>query len=452
MSKKIWAPHTWRKKSVSQMPKYPDQKRLAEVESILSDYPPLVFAGEARALKARLAQAVEGKAFLLQGGDCAESFGAFNTDAIRDNLRILLQMAVILTFGKRMPVIKVGRVAGQFAKPRSKDTETRGKETLPTYRGDIINSFDFDAKLRIPDPDRMLRAYAQSAATLNLLRAFAHGGYADLHQVHAWNLDFVRNSPQSVRYENIAIRIEDALRFMEAVGITSKNSEIRNIEFYTSHEALLLPYEEAMTRQDSTTARLEEKYKGDWYGCSAHLLWVGERTRQLDGAHVEYLRGVGNPIAVKIGPTASVGDLLKLSEVLNPENEAGRLTFIIRMGYEKVAERLPPLLKGVSAEGKKVLWVSDPMHGNGEVTSDGYKTRHFKNILSETRSFAEVCKAHSIHPGGVHFELTGKDVVECLGGDQKITAEHLGKELYETLCDPRLNASQALELAFQVCY
>lgn len=447
-----WHPGSWRTKTLHQIPTYPDPKHLEEVEKTLTSYPPLIFAGEARDLQARLGQVAVGQAFVLQGGDCAESFKEFQTNAIRDTLRILLQMAVVLTFGKRLPVVKIGRMAGQFAKPRSSETETQGDVTLPVFRGDIVNGLGFTATERTPNPERMLRAYVQSASTLNLLRAFTKGGYADLHRVHAWNLDFLKTSPQALRYERLASRIDDALTFMKAIGITRENTpQMREVEFYTSHEALLLYYEQALTRQDSTTASLKDQYEGDWFDCSAHQLWIGERTRQLDGAHVEFLRGVGNPIAVKIGPSAEPEDLLGLAEILNPTNTPGRLTFIARMGQEKIQEKLPPLLRQIKQSGTSLGWVSDPMHGNGLVTQNGFKTRNFSQILREAKLFFDICRAEGVPPGGVHFELTGKDVVECLGGDQEITEAHLGHELYETLCDPRLNAHQALELAFQVC-
>jgi 3-deoxy-7-phosphoheptulonate synthase len=447
----MWSPTSWRTKPIQQMPKYPDEKRLAEVEAILAGYPPLVFAGEARALKSKLAQAVEGKAFLLQGGDCAESFGDFKANSIRDSFRILLQMAVILTFSSKKPVIKVGRMAGQFAKPRSSDNETRDGVTLPCYRGDIINGYDFTLESRTARPEHMERAYVQSAATLNLLRAFSQGGYADLNQVHAWNLGFVQKNSRE-HYEQIAKRLDETLSFMAAMGITRDSTpQIREVEFYTSHEALLLQYEQALTRRDSTTARSDDGYEGDWYDCSAHMLWIGDRTRQLDGAHVEFLRGVKNPIGLKCGPSLKSDDLLKLIDILNPADEAGRLTLIIRMGDAKVDANFPALLRHVRKEGRKVVWTCDPMHGNTITAPNGYKTRRFSDILSETRKFFEIHKSEGTHAGGVMFELTGKDVQECTGGDQEITDAHLAEGMYETLCDPRLNASQALELAFQLC-
>lgn len=449
---KIWTPNSWRQKQKHQIPNYPNEHKLKEVEATLAGYPPLVFAGEARLLKSRLSAVSEGKAFLLQGGDCAESFNDFKANTIRDNLRILLQMAVVLTFGERLPVVKVGRVGGQFAKPRSNDMETRDGISLPSYRGDIINGFDFNEASRIPDPERMVRAYVQAASTINLLRALTHGGYADLHQVHAWNLDFVKKSPQAERYETFARRLDDALAFINALGISSDSTlQIRETEFFTSHEALLLYYEQALTRRDSTTIRSYDGYEGDWYDCSAHMLWIGERTRQIDGAHVEFLRGVKNPLGLKCGPSMSPDDLMALIDRLNPENDPGRLTLITRMGAEQVDKKLLPLIRRVKKEGRKVVWSCDPMHGNTTTTENGYKTRHFNSILKEVRAFKEVHESEGTYAGGVHFELTGKDVVECIGGDQDIKAENLAQGLYETLCDPRLNATQALELAFQLC-
>jgi len=435
----VWTPDSWRSKPIVQVPTYPDKAKLAEVEETLSLYPPLVFAGEARRLKAALADVAEGKAFLLQGGDCAESFVEFRANNIRDTFRVLLQMAVVLTYGAAMPVVKLGRMAGQFAKPRSADTEIIDGVELPSYRGDIINGSDFTPEARIPDPDRMLRAYNQSAATLNLLRAFAQGGYADLHKVHQWTLGCVSDSLQGKRYEDLAARLTETLAFMEACGLTSETTpQIRETDFFTSHEALLLPYEQALTRVDSTT--------GDWYDCSAHMLWIGERTRQLDAGHVEFLRGVKNPIGFKAGPGMSSDDLLGLIDTLNPENEAGRITIITRMGAEKIAEKLPALIRAVEREGRKVVWSCDPMHAN-TVKAGNYKTREFDRILAEVRAFFEVHKAEGTHAGGVHFEMTGQDVTECVGGTKAVTEARLG-DRYHTHCDPRLNANQALELAF----
>lgn len=440
--KETWNPHTWRTKKLHQVPSYPDLKKLAEVEERLAGYPPLIISAEAKRLKERLAKVAEGKAFLLQGGDCAESFDEFHLDVIRDHFRILLQMAAILTFSAKLPVVKIGRVAGQFAKPRSSDLETRDGMSLPAYRGDIINGFDFHPESRIPDPMRMERAYLQAAATLNILRGLAREGYADLKQVHAWNLGFVRRSPQSARYEKVAQRLDETLAFMAAMGINSRNSsQIREVEFYTSHEALLLPYESALTR-------LEE---GEWYDCSAHMVWCGERTRQMDGAHIEFLRGIQNPIGLKCGSNMTPDELIELFDLLNPRNEPGRLTLIPRMGHQKVEDRLPPLIRRIQREGRKAVWCCDPMHGNTITAQNGYKTRPFSFILEEVQKFFQIHQSEGTHAGGIHFELTGRDVIECIGGDQAITEDHLTQGLYETLCDPRLNASQALELAFQLC-
>jgi len=437
-----WSPDSWRKKPARQMPDYPDKAALATVEKTLRDAPPLVFAGEARRLRAELAEVAEGRAFLLQGGDCAESFAEFNADKIRDTFRVLLQMAVVLTFGAACPVVKVGRMAGQFAKPRSTDTETKDGVTLPCYRGDIVNGMGFTEAERIPDPKRMLQAYSQAAATLNLLRAFAQGGYADLHQVHRWNLGFVGESKQGEKYQDLVERLTETLAFMEACGLTSETtSEIRQTNFYTSHEALLLGYEEALTRVDSTT--------GDSYDCSAHMLWIGDRTRQDDGAHVEFLRGVHNPIGLKVGPTLDADALLRLADRLNPGNEPGRLTLISRMGSEGIAEHLPPLVRAIEREGKKVVWSCDPMHANTVKASNGYKTRSFDRILKEIKAFFAIHQAEGSYAGGIHFELTGQDVTECIGGAQEITEDRLA-DRYHTHCDPRLNASQGLELAFLV--
>ncbi|MEM7222728.1 MAG: 3-deoxy-7-phosphoheptulonate synthase class II [Pseudomonadota bacterium] len=437
-----WAPDSWRGKPIRQVPAYPDQAALDSVEETLGNYPPLVFAGEARRLREQLAKVAEGDAFLLQGGDCAESFAEFHPNNIRDTFRVLLQMAVVLTFGAGCPVVKVGRMAGQFAKPRSGATETQGYVELPSYRGDIVNGIAFDAEARVPSPERLLRAYNQAAATLNLIRAFAQGGFADLHKVHRWNLEFVADSPQGARYEALSQRIDEALAFMEACGLTPEQvPQLRETEFYTSHEALLLHYEQALTRVDSLT--------GQWYDCSAHFLWVGERTRQLDEAHVEFLRGINNPIGMKCGPTMEPSDLLRLIDALNPDNEPGRLTLISRMGSDKVEQGLPPLVRAVQREGRKVVWACDPMHGNTIKSSTGYKTRPFDRILSEVKSFFGVHLAEGSYAGGVHFEMTGQEVTECIGGAQAISEERLG-DRYHTHCDPRLNASQALELAFLI--
>jgi 3-deoxy-7-phosphoheptulonate synthase len=441
MSKK-WSPESWRGLPIRQVPGYADEAALKRVETTLRGYPPLVFAGEARRLQDRLAAVANGQAFLLLGGDCAESFAEFHPNNIRDMFKVLLQMAVVLTFGAGMPVVKVGRMAGQFAKPRSSDVETQGDITLPSYRGDIINGLDFDAEARVPDPARMVQAYSQSAATLNLLRAFAQGGYADLHRVHAWNQDFVAESTQGERYRELADRLTETLGFMEACGITSETTpQIRETEFYTAHEGLFLSYEEALTRVDSTTDQ--------WYDCSAHLVWIGDRTRQFDGAHVEFMRGIKNPIGMKCGPSLETDDLLRIIDRLNPKNVPGRLTLITRVGADQVAEKLPPLIRAVEREGKKVVWCIDPMHGNTITAANGLKTRRFDRILAELHAAFQVHAAEGTHAGGVHFELTGQDVTECLGGAQEISEDRLSAN-YLTHCDPRLNASQALELAFEI--
>jgi 3-deoxy-7-phosphoheptulonate synthase len=438
-----WTPDSWRSKPVSQMPVYPDPAALEVVEARLKSYPPLVFAGEARALQAQLAKVSHGEAFLLQGGDCAESFAEHGADNIRDFFRVFLQMAVILTFAAAKPVVKVGRIAGQFAKPRSSDTETQNGETLPSYRGDIINSIEFTPEGRLPDPERQIMAYRQSAATLNLLRAFAQGGYANLEHVHQWMLGFIDNSPQSERYRQLADRLSEALRFMSAIGISANESQkLRETEFYTSHEALLLGYEQAMTRVDSTT--------GDYYDTSGHMLWIGDRTRQPDSAHVEFFRGIHNPIGLKCGPSMDSDELLRVIDILNPRNEAGRLTLIARFGANKVGEHLPGLIRAVEREGKAVVWSCDPMHGNTISSVSGYKTRPFERVLREVQEFFAVHRSEGTYPGGVHFEMTGMDVTECTGGAHAISEENL-KDRYHTHCDPRLNASQALELAFLVC-
>jgi len=435
-----WSLTSWRGRPALQMPVYPDAAVLAGAEARLRRYPPLVFAGEARKLKSYLAKVAAGDAFLLQGGDCAESFADFTANNIRDTFRVLLQMAVVLTYGAGVPVVKVGRMAGQFAKPRSSNVEKQGDVELPSYRGDNVNGFEFTAEARRPDPERMVQAYNQSAATLNLLRAFAQGGYADLHEVNRWNLDFVRNSPASARYQDLAARLDETLSFMAACGLTSATTpQIAETDFFTSHEALLLQYEEALTRVDSTS--------GDWYDCSAHMLWIGDRTRQPDGAHVEFLRGVRNPLGFKAGPTTSVEDFLRLNATLNPDNEPGRIVVIARMGAGKVGDKLPALLRAAKKEGLSIVWSCDPMHGNTVTAENGRKTRPFDAILAEVREFFAVHRAEGTHPGGVHFEMTGQEVTECIGGATDITVANLD-ERYETQCDPRLNASQALELAF----
>ncbi len=437
-----WTPHSWKDKPVRQVPTYPDAKRLAEVEESLAKQPPLVFAGEARRLREDLADVAGGRAFLLQGGDCAESFAEFGANTIRDTFKVLLQMAVVLTYAGGCPVVKVGRMAGQFAKPRSADTETQDGVELASYRGDIVNGIEFNEASRIPDPARMLQAYNQAASTLNLLRAFAQGGLADLHKVHQWNLDFVDGSPQGERYEELSNRIAESLEFMEACGVTAESvPQIRETSFYTSHEALLLAYEEPLTRQDSLT--------GDWYDCSAHMLWIGERTRDPDGAHVEFMRGINNPIGCKVGPTADPDELIRLIDILNPANDPGRLTLVSRMGHDQVRDALPALVRKVAREGRNVVWSCDPMHGNTIKATSGYKTRPFDRVLGEVRGFFEVHREEGTYAGGVHFEMTGQDVTECLGGAQAITDEDLSAR-YHTHCDPRLNASQALELAFLI--
>lgn len=439
MTARGWSPDSWRNMPIRQVPEYPDQAALAAMEGKIARFPPLVFAGEARRLKAGLARAGDGQAFVLQGGDCAESFGDFTANVIRDTFRVLLQMAVVLTFGGALPVVKLGRMAGQFAKPRSSDSETRDGVTLPSYRGDIINGPDFDPASRIPDPVRMEFAYMQSAGTLNLLRAFATGGYADLHEVHRWNLGFVERSPLADRYADLATRIDQTLSFMQACGM-SDLPQVRETDFYTSHESLLLPYEQAMTRVDSTS--------GDWYACSAHFLWIGDRTRQPEGAHVEFLRGVKNPIGMKVGPSMDADELVRLTEILNPANEKGRLTLISRMGADKVEAKLAPLVRAVTRAGRNVVWLCDPMHGN-TTTVAGYKTRPFDSIISEVRGFFDVHEAEGSFAGGVHVEMTGSNVTECLGGAHKLSETDLAAN-YATSCDPRLNAEQSLELAFLI--
>lgn len=436
---KNWNPASWRAYPVKQAPDYPDQARLAEVEARLHRYPPLVFAGETRRLKHQLGLAAKGKAFVLQGGACAESFEEFTADVVRDTFRILLQMAAVLTFGAKVPVIKVGRMAGQYAKPRSSPTEKRDGVELPVYRGDIINGPAFTPEARIPDPARMETGYFQSAGVQNLLRAFASGGYANLHEVHRWNLGFVERSPLAEQYRSLAQKIDETLSFMEACGLTAENPQIQETEFYTSHEALLLPYEQAMTRIDSTS--------GDWYDCSAHFVWIGDRTRQPDGAHVEFLRGVKNPIGIKVGPTTTVDDLLKLLDILNPTDEAGRITLISRMGAEGVKKHLPALLRNVLASGRTVTWLCDPMHGNTISTANNIKTRSFDAILTEVKGFFDVFAAEGGQTGGIHLEMTGQNVTECTGGAHRLTEADLGSR-YETFCDPRLNAEQSLEMAF----
>jgi 3-deoxy-7-phosphoheptulonate synthase len=435
-----WTPDSWRGRPVAQLPAYPDAGKLAATEAKLASFPPLVFAGEARNPKKSLARVAAGEAFLLQGGDCAESFEDHSANSIRDFFRVFLQMSVILTFAAACPVVKVGRIAGQFAKPRSSPTEKRNGIELPSYRGDIVNGAEFTASARTPDPQRLIEAYHQSAATLNLLRAFAHGGYASLGRVHQWMLGFVKDPKAMDRYKAVADRISETLAFMQACGLDlESHPELRGTDVYTSHEALLLGYEQAMTRQDSTT--------GDWYCTSGHMVWIGDRTRQLDHAHVEYFRGIRNPIGLKCGPSLKADDLVRLIGVLNPENEPGRLTLICRFGADKVGENLPAMVRAVQREGSAVVWSCDPMHGNTIAAESGYKTRPFDRILQEVRTFFDVHTAEGTHGGGVHLEMTGKDVTECTGGARAISDQDLN-DRYHTLCDPRLNAEQAIELAF----
>ena len=422
---------------MAQAPAYDNLDELQEIESRLASYPPLVFEGEVSRLRAQLAQVERGEAFLLQGGDCAESFQDFRPESIRDSFRALLQMAVVLTFGSKKPVVKVGRVAGQYAKPRSSSTETRGSETLPAYRGDLINGFGFSTNERRPDPARMEKAYFHSAATLNLLRAYSKGGFADLHHISAWNLDFVRTDR---RYDDILTRLNETMAFLRATGMPKEH--VQTIEFFTSHEALLLNYEQSLVRKDAMT--------GELYAGSAHMLWIGERTRQLDGAHLEFARGLANPLGLKCGPEMRPDELSRILDILNPDNLSGRLTLIPRLGVGRIGEALPKLIRRIKGEGRNVVWCCDPMHGNTLTTAGGIKTRSFDDILRETRSFFDIHASEGTHAGGAHFELTGRDVFECTGGSQKILAEQLGTDRYETLCDPRLNASQALELAFQL--
>lgn len=438
-----WTPSSWRSMPAKHIPEdYPDLTALAAVEDRLRGFPPLVFAGEARRLKARLADVAAGNAFLLQGGDCAESFKEFHPDNIRDTFRVILQMAVVLTFAASKPVVKVGRIAGQFGKPRSSPVEVVDGVELPSYRGDNINGMAFTAESRMPDPERLLHAYSQSASTLNLLRAFSQGGYAKLQNVHQWMLGFVERSPQADEYRALADQISTSLRFMEACGVTSESvPQMSQVEFYTSHEALLLGYEEALTRIDSTS--------GDWYDTSAHMVWIGHRTKDLDHAHVEFCKGIKNPIGVKTGPGFEPDDLLRLLETLNPEDEAGRIVLISRFGSEGVAEGLPRMVRAVQESGRTVVWSCDPMHGNTLKTDTGYKTRPFDRILSEVRQFIDIVSTEGAYPGGVHFEMTGQDVTECIGGAQAISEADLSSR-YHTHCDPRLNGEQALELAFLI--
>lgn len=438
-----WNPSSWRDFPIKQQPTYNDLEKLKRVEDELASYPPLIFAGEALNLKKQLSDVVNGKAFLLQGGDCAESFASFNAANIKDLFKVMMQMAVILTFSGGCPVVKVGRVAGQFAKPRSDDFETKDGISLPSYRGDIINEMGFDEKSRKPKAKKLLKAYNQSAATLNLLRAFSRGGMADLNQVHLWNLDFVKDKYLGAKYEELANEISKTLSFMKACGITSENTpQLNQTTLFTSHEALLLNYEQALTRKDSIT--------GDWFNCSAHMLWIGDRTRGLNDAHLEYFRGIKNPIGCKVGPSMKEDELIQLIDALNPNNEAGRLNLIVRMGANKIGDYFPNLLKRVKQEGRNVLWSSDPMHGNTIKTDNGFKTRDFEAILSEVKQFFQIHRAEGTYAGGIHLEMTGQNVTECTGSaSSAITQEGLASR-YHTQCDPRLNADQALELAFMI--
>ena len=436
-----WKPNSWKSKSSKHLPEYKDQEKLNNVLKELSSFPPLVFAGESRSLKDHLAKVSQGKAFLLQGGDCAESFAEFHPNNIRDFFKLFLQMSLVLTVSSGLPVVKLGRIAGQFSKPRSAPTETKDGVVLPSYLGDNINSMAFDAKGREPDPGRLLKAYSQSASTLNLLRAFSQGGFADLNKVHLWNMSFVKDKAKE-KYQEIEQKVSDALDFMNACGITSENNRrLRTVNLFTSHEALLLPVEEAMTRVDSTT--------GEYHDTSAHFLWIGDRTRQLDGGHVEFCKGIKNPLGIKCGPTSDPEEIVKLTEVLNPDNEAGRITLIARFGHDKVQKFLPKLIQAIKKAGRNVIWSCDPMHGNTVKASTGFKTRPFENVISETKSFFEVHQSEGTFAGGLHIEMTGQDVTECIGGAQNITDKDLS-DRYHTHCDPRLNASQALELAFLI--
>ncbi len=442
MNMQSWNPNSWRELPILQQPQYPDQDVLKSVESQLKSAPPLVFAEETRSLFKQLEDVCEGRAFLLQGGDCAESFNDFNAANIRDTFKTILQMAVVLTYGGKCPVVKIARMAGQYAKPRSADLETIDGVSLPSYRGDIVNNFEFTEEARIPDPQRLMTAYHHSAATLNLLRAFAQGGLADLHQVNRWNMGFVAANPQKAKYQQLADKIQDALEFMEVCGINSTIApSLKETDLYTSHEALLLGYEEALTRRDHLS--------GDWYDCSAHFVWIGERTRQLDHAHIEFFKGIKNPIGVKVGPGMDPDELIRLIDALNPDNIPGRLTLITRMGADVLPEKLPALVRKVQQEGRKVIWSSDPMHGNTEKASSGYKTRSFDNIMREISQFFAVHKAEGSYAGGVHLEMTGQHVTECTGGAYGLSDDDLAQR-YKTQCDPRLNADQVLELGFLV--
>jgi len=438
---KEWSKSSWRKFTALQQPNWPDEEKLNEVLNSLSTLPPLVFAGEIRDLKALLAKASVGEAFLLQGGDCSEEFSRCTAPNIREKLKVLLQMAVILTYAGNKPVVKVGRIAGQYAKPRSSDTEMVNGVEIPSYRGDMANSAEPVLEARIPDPERLLQGYNMSAATLNLLRAFTRGGFSSLHRVHAWNQEFVKQSPMGRSYARLAKQISNALKFMETIGIATESPQLKQAQFFTSHEALFLGYEEALTREDSV--------EGGWYDCSGHMLWIGDRTRQLDGAHIEFLRGVNNPLGMKVGPNHDVDEILRILDTLNPENERGRMTLITRFGARDIEKHLPPLLREIKASGRNVLWSCDPMHANTFSSDSGHKTRDFENILCELRCFFEIHWSEGTVPGGVHFELTGDDVTECIGGARHISDDQLGLR-YLTTCDPRLNAEQSLEMAFQI--
>ena len=437
-----WSPSSWQNFPIKQPPNYPDKGKVDDVVSKLSNYSPLVFAGEVRTLQEELAKASMGQGFLLMGGDCAEAFNEFSVNHVRDTFRVMLQMALVMTFGGAMPVVKIGRMAGQFAKPRSEPDEVKDGVSLPSYRGDIINGEDFTSESRVHDPARMLDAYHQSTQTLNILRAFSKGGYADISRLHAWNLDFVENLPAGSRYREMSTKVDESLRFMKAIGVDTKSSTFTQCNFYTAHECLLLPYEQALTRQDSITER--------WYDCSAHMLWIGERTRQLDHAHVHFVKGLNNPIGIKISDKATPEDLISLLDNVNPDNIPGRIVIIVRMGAEKLRQNLPKLIRAIQREGKSVVWCSDPVHGNTIKTANGYKTRPFDKIRDELRAFFDVHAEMGTHPGGVHIEMTGKDVTECIGGNVREVSEDDLSKRYHTHCDPRLNGDQALELAFLI--
>ena len=437
-----WKTDSWKNFSIKHIPKYKNKKKLIDTIQKLNTFPPLVFAGEVRTLKQKLSLVHEQKGFLLQGGDCAESFSEFNADNIRDTFRVILQMAVILTAGTNLPVIKVGRMAGQFAKPRSNSIESKNNLDLPSYMGDIINDIKFDKELREPNPDRMLKAYLQSASTLNLLRAFSNGGYGDLKHVHTWNMGFVKSGTPEKRYKYLAEKIQENLNFMEALGVTSQNTpQLKKVDFFTSHEALLLPYEQALTREDSIT--------GETYNTSAHFLWIGDRTRFIDSAHIEFCRGIKNPIGIKCGPTLDPNELPQLIKILNPNNELGKIVLITRFGYKNVDKFLPSLIRTVNKEGMNVVWSCDPMHGNTIKSNGGFKTRPFEQILKEVKRHILIHSSENSHLGGIHLEMTGQNVTECIGGINKIIESDL-KDRYRTHCDPRLNANQAIELAFLI--